>query len=86
MKKERKQVTLRLIRGRTGKTQADIVEALRAMGREASQTYVSKIEAGNSVPSVELTIDLAVAYEVTIIEMIEALGYDLSGVWHDPED
>jgi transcriptional regulator with XRE-family HTH domain len=81
MSKEQRKVTLKLVRGAKGKSQKDIAAALSAMGRETSQATVSKIERGEWSPTVELAIDLAKAYEVTIIEMLIALGFDLTGVW-----
>jgi transcriptional regulator with XRE-family HTH domain len=78
-KKERK-VTLKQLRAGKGKKQQDIANALKSMGRDASQSYVSQIERGDQSPTAELAIDLAKAYEVDIIQMLLALGLDLAGV------
>jgi transcriptional regulator with XRE-family HTH domain len=76
-------MTLKQVRAMKGMTQQDVANALNAIGRNANQSYVSQIEGGESSPTIDLAIDLAVAYGVTIVEVITALGYDLSGVWHD---
>jgi transcriptional regulator with XRE-family HTH domain len=76
MTKEKREVTLRLLRGAKGKKQQDIADALRALGRDASQSYVSQLERGDQSPTVELAIDLAKAYGVTFIELVKALGFD----------
>jgi transcriptional regulator with XRE-family HTH domain len=76
MTKERKQVTLKLLRGAKGKTQQNIADALKEMGRDASQVYVSQLERGTSVPGIDLAIDLAIAYEVDFLDLVRALGFD----------
>jgi transcriptional regulator with XRE-family HTH domain len=86
MTKERTQVTLKLLRGAKGKTQRNIADALREMGRDASQEYVSQLERGKSVPGVDLAIDLAEAYECSFIELVEALGFQPDRNKRQPED
>jgi transcriptional regulator with XRE-family HTH domain len=86
MTKEQRNVTLRLLRGAKGKKQKDIADALNAMGREASQSFVSKLENGAWSPTVELAIDLAEAYEVSFIELVEALGFQPDRKKRQPED
>lgn len=69
-------MTLKLVRGRTGKSQKDIADALKQLGRDSSQATVSKIERGEWSPTVELAIDLARAYEVPFLELVKALGFE----------
>jgi transcriptional regulator with XRE-family HTH domain len=76
MAKEKRNVTLKLVRGAKGKTQKDIANALNAMGRDASQSFISKLEKGLWSPTVELAFDLAVAYEVSFLDIIKALGFE----------
>ena len=73
-------MTLNLLRGAKGKKQQDIAEALNRLGRNADQRQVSAWERGLRTPTIEVAIDLAIAYEVTLLQLVEALGFDLSEV------
>jgi transcriptional regulator with XRE-family HTH domain len=76
MTKERRKVTLNLLRGAKGKKQQDIVDVLKQLGRNVDQQLVSKWERGVMTPTIATAIDLAVAYEVSFIEIVEALGFE----------
>jgi transcriptional regulator with XRE-family HTH domain len=78
MTQEKREVRLNLLRGAKGKKQSDIAEALNRLGRNVNQQQVSAWEKGLRTPTIEVAIDMAVAYEVTLLELIEALGFDLN--------
>ena len=80
MPKEKKKVTLKVLRATRGKKQGDIAESLNALGRNIDQAMISRIESGSQTPSLDVCADLARAYEVNIIEMLLALDIDLTGV------
>jgi transcriptional regulator with XRE-family HTH domain len=70
---ERK-MRLKAIRARHGLTQKDVADALKAMGRDASQAYISEIESGEKDLGLRLTLDLKKAYKArTFNEIVEAL-------------
>jgi transcriptional regulator with XRE-family HTH domain len=76
MDKEKRKVTLNQIRKASGKSQGDIANALKAMGRDASQAYVSKLESGGQSVSIELGMDLAKAYGVPFYpDIVRSLGF-----------
>jgi transcriptional regulator with XRE-family HTH domain len=78
MTKEKRKVTLNQIRKRSGKSQNDIVEALKAMGRDASQAYISKLENGGQSVTIELGLDLSKAYGVPFYpDLVAGLGFDI---------
>lgn len=76
MTKERRKVTLNLLRGAKGKRQQDIVDVLKQLGRNVDQQLVSKWERGVMTPTIATAIDLAVAYDVSFIEIVKALGFE----------
>lgn len=77
MTTEKRKVTLKLLRARSGKTQADIASAMRKMGRNVGQGQVSDWENGVNTPTVEITVEyLTEAYEADVLEVIRALGFD----------
>jgi transcriptional regulator with XRE-family HTH domain len=80
MKKGERKVTLKVVRVANGKKQSDIAARLKELGRNVDQTRVSVWERGAETPSIEVAIDLAKAYEITLLELIAALGFDLHGV------
>jgi transcriptional regulator with XRE-family HTH domain len=80
MTKEARKVTLKVIRAIKGKKQSDIVHRLKELGRNADQAQVSEWENGGKTPTIEAAIDMAKAYEVSIVDLLRALGFDLEGV------
>jgi DNA-binding XRE family transcriptional regulator len=80
MTKETRKVTLKVIRAMKGKKQSDIALRLKELGRNADQKQVSKWENGETTPTIEAAIDMAKAYEVSIVDLLRALGFDLEGV------
>jgi transcriptional regulator with XRE-family HTH domain len=80
MTKEKRKVTLKAIRARKGKKQSDIALSLNELGRNADQQQISKWESGAMTPTIEAAIDMAKAYEVSIVDLLRALGFDLEGV------
>jgi transcriptional regulator with XRE-family HTH domain len=78
MSQEIRNVKLNLLRGAKGIKQQDIVDRLNKLGRNVAQPNVSAWEKGLRTPTIEVAIDMAVAYEVTLLELIEALGFDLN--------
>jgi transcriptional regulator with XRE-family HTH domain len=75
MTQEKREVTLNRLRGAKGKKQQDIVEALNRLGRSVDQPQISAWERGLKTPTIEIAIDLAQAYEVSLLELIAALGF-----------
>lgn len=76
MEKEKRKVTLDQIRKASGKSQKDIASALKALGRDASQAYISKLESGGQSVTIELGMDLAKAYEVPFYpDIVRGLGF-----------
>jgi transcriptional regulator with XRE-family HTH domain len=75
MTQEKREVTLNRLRGAKGKKQQDIAEALNKLGRNVEQQQVSAWERGVRTPTIEVAIDLAKAYEVSLLEIITALGF-----------
>jgi transcriptional regulator with XRE-family HTH domain len=74
---EKRKVTLKLLRARSGKTQADIANAMKKMGRNVGQGQVSDWENGVNTPTIEITVEyLTKAYEADTLEVIRALGFD----------
>lgn len=73
-------MTLKVIRAIKGKKQADIVQKLKELGRNADQAQISEWENGGKTPTIEAAIDMAKAYEVSIVDLLKALGFDLEGV------
>ncbi len=71
-------MTLKVLRAINGKTQSDISDALKKMGRNIEQSHVSLWERGVQTPTIEVAMDLAIAYDVALLELIEALGFDVS--------
>jgi transcriptional regulator with XRE-family HTH domain len=80
MTKEKRKVTLKVIRAIKGKKQSDIVQKLKELGRNADQAQISEWENGGKTPTIEAAIDMAKAYEVSIVDLLRALGFDLEGV------
>jgi transcriptional regulator with XRE-family HTH domain len=77
MEKEKRTVTLDQIRKASGRSQKDIASALRALGREASQAYISKLESGGQSVTIELGMDLAKAYAIPFYpDLVRGLGFN----------
>jgi transcriptional regulator with XRE-family HTH domain len=86
LEKEQRKVTLKVIRAIKGKKQSDISDSLKQMGRNIEQTAVSQWERGVKTPTIEVAIDLAVAYEVSFLELVQALGFEPDRKKRQPED
>lgn len=78
MTRGKRKVNLKVLRARYGKTQTDIADALKEMGRNIEQSHVSLWERGIQTPTIEMAFDLAIAYGCSFLEILEALGFDIT--------
>jgi transcriptional regulator with XRE-family HTH domain len=76
VEKEKRKVTLKVLRAINGKTQSDISDCLKRLGRNIEQSHVSLWERGIQTPTIEVAIDLAIAYDVSFLELVKALGFE----------